>query len=77
MTFIIRNTLKIITGTPFHIIAVLSGSMEPALYRGDILFLTQSDKPFQVGEIIVYKFVGRDIPIVHRIIQIKENEKGE
>lgn len=69
--------LKFITNTPSPIVAVLSGSMEPAFYRGDVLFLTQSDTPYTVGEIIVYKIAGRDIPIVHRIIEIRENEKGE
>jgi signal peptidase len=32
------------------------GSMEPAFYRGDILFLTNpSHTPYEIGDITVYK----------------------
>lgn len=44
--------------------------MEPAFYRGDILFLWMGTAPFEVGEIIVFKIKGRDIPIVHRILEV-------
>jgi hypothetical protein len=49
-----------------------SGSMEPAFYRGDLLFLYLDDSPLQLGDIVVYKLEGRDIPIVHRIISVHE-----
>ena len=56
---------------------VLSGSMEPAFYRGDLLFLTNhQDEPVQAGEIVVFKIEGRDIPIVHRVIKLHENKDG-
>lgn len=45
--------------------------MEPAVYRGDLLFLYQSPQPFEIGEITVYN-VGREIPIVHRLLNIHE-----
>ena len=64
---------------------VLSGSMEPAFKRGDILFLSLNKKKgsrknsteneeydeerTRVGEIIVFSIDGRDIPIVHRVIK--------
>jgi signal peptidase len=49
---------------------LLSGSMEPAFYRGDILFLTNPrNTPYVVGDITVYKVPGGDIPIVHRVIE--------
>lgn len=33
-----------------------SGSMEPAFYRGDLLFLTNPrNEPYAVGDITVYK----------------------
>jgi signal peptidase len=48
--------------------------MEPAFYRGDLLFLTNYQQhPVQAGEILVFKVKGRDIPIVHRVI--KKHEK--
>ena len=53
------------TGSESPIVVVLSGSMEPAFARGDLLFLTndQTD-PVRVGEVVVFKVAGRDIPIV-------------
>jgi hypothetical protein len=49
-----------------------SGSMEPAFQRGDILFLWLGSSSFRVGEIVVFKIEGRDIPIVHRVIKVHE-----
>jgi len=44
--------------------------MEPAFYRGDLLFLTNPrNTPYTVGDITVYKIPGADIPIVHRVIE--------
>ena len=44
--------------------------MEPAFYRGDILFLTNpSNTRYEIGDITVYKIPGQDIPIVHRILE--------
>ena len=61
----IWKTLMIITRSESPIVVVLSGSMEPAYYRGDLLFLYMTDGPIRVGEIVVFKLEGRDIPIVH------------
>jgi signal peptidase len=58
-------------------VLLFSGSMEPAFYRGDLLFLTLSDDPFRVGDIVVFKIPGRDIPIVHRIIKVHERQEKE
>ena len=55
------------------IVVVLSGSMEPSYYRGDILFLTNYDTPYQVGDIVVYQ-MSHEIPIVHRVITIQEHK---
>src|SRR6266540_7197087 len=44
--------------------------MEPAFYRGDILFLSNSPNTlYQNGDITVYKVPGADIPIVHRVLE--------
>ena len=52
---------------------LFSGSMEPAFYRGDLLFLTNNrEDPVQAGEILVFKVKDRDIPIVHRVIKVHE-----
>jgi signal peptidase len=47
--------------------------MEPAFQRGDLLFLTNyKEDPIRVGEIVVFKVKGREIPIVHRVIKLHE-----
>lgn len=52
---------------------IFSGSMEPAFFRGDLLFLTNyREEPIRVGEIVVFKIEGRDIPIVHRVLKVHE-----
>ena len=47
--------------------------MEPAFFRGDILFLTnRQEDPIRVGDVVVFKIEGREIPIVHRALRIHE-----
>ncbi|KAI0306129.1 hypothetical protein B0F90DRAFT_1808621 [Multifurca ochricompacta] len=66
----IYKGLGLITNTESPIVVVLSGSMEPAFYRGDILFLVNpQNKRYEVGDITVYKIPGQDIPIVHRVLE--------
>lgn len=55
---------------------VLSGSMEPGFYRGDILFLNQPARPVQTGEVVVFNTDGREIPIVHRVIKVHRPGAG-
>lgn len=44
--------------------------MEPAFYRGDLLFLTNPvSEKYKTGDITVYKIPGADIPIVHRVLE--------
>ncbi|TFY63734.1 hypothetical protein EVG20_g6193 [Dentipellis fragilis] len=62
--------LGLFTNTESPIVVVLSGSMEPAFYRGDLLFLTNPPNTrYQTGDITVYKIPGQDIPIVHRVLE--------
>ncbi|XP_071548611.1 signal peptidase complex catalytic subunit SEC11A isoform X2 [Panulirus ornatus] len=69
--------LMVVTGSESPIVVVLSGSMEPAFQRGDLLFLTNYDhEPIRAGEIVVFKVEGRDIPIVHRVMKVHEKEDG-
>ena len=49
--------------------------MEPAFQRGDILFLNNDDRPVEAGEIVVFKIEGREIPIVHRVLNVHEGKK--
>lgn len=51
--------------------------MEPAFHRGDLLVLTHDrEEPIRVGDIVVFKIEGRDIPIVHRVLKVHEKEDG-
>lgn len=64
--------LSFITDTESPVVVVLSGSMEPAFYRGDLLFLSKPTGPFRVGDITVYKVPGGEIPIVHRVLEVHD-----
>lgn len=72
----IWKSLMVITESDSPVVVVLSGSMEPAFYRGDILFLHMGFTPFRAGDIVVFKVADREIPIVHRIIKVHEKESG-
>merc|ERR1719183_3000336 len=68
--------LMIMTKSESPVVVVLSGSMEPAFQRGDILFLNNDDSPIRAGEIVVFKIRERDIPIVHRVLKVHEKPSG-
>ncbi|KAI6381292.1 Signal peptidase complex catalytic subunit [Pyricularia grisea] len=69
--FMMWKGLSVATDSPSPIVVVLSGSMEPAFQRGDLLFLWNRNivQETDVGEIVVYNVKGKDIPIVHRIVR--------
>jgi len=69
--------LMVFTKSESPVVVVLSGSMEPAFQRGDILFLTNYDEPIKAGEIVVFKVRHRDIPIVHRVLKIHQDEADD
>ena len=67
--FMLWKGLSVVTDSPSPIVVVLSGSMEPAFYRGDLLFLWNRGHNTQTGEVVVYNVQGKDIPIVHRVVR--------
>ncbi|KXT00217.1 hypothetical protein AC578_7013 [Pseudocercospora eumusae] len=67
--FMLWKGLSVVTNSSSPIVVVLSGSMEPAFQRGDLLFLWNRGVETQVGEVVVYSVKGKDIPIVHRVIR--------
>ncbi len=68
--------LVVMSGSDTPVVVVLSGSMEPAIWRGDILFLWQDrSQPYEIGEIVVYQIKHRPIPIIHRIIEVHTDAK--
>ncbi|KIK93008.1 hypothetical protein PAXRUDRAFT_829417 [Paxillus rubicundulus Ve08.2h10] len=65
--------LGLFFNTESPIVVVLSGSMEPAFYRGDLLFLTNpANERYHTGDITVYKIPGAEIPIVHRVLETRD-----
>ena len=64
-----------LTKSESPVVVVLSGSMEPAFQRGDILFLNNSIDDVVVGDVVVFKIKDRDIPIVHRILKVHQSRK--
>ncbi|KAL1840266.1 hypothetical protein VTJ49DRAFT_644 [Mycothermus thermophilus] len=69
--FMMWKGLSVVTDSPSPIVVVLSGSMEPAFQRGDLLLLWNRNlfEETNVGEVVVYNVKGKDIPIVHRIVR--------
>ncbi|QDZ23505.1 signal peptidase [Chloropicon primus] len=74
--FMIWKCLILATGSESPVVVVLSGSMEPAFERGDILFLYNGEKEVGTGDIVVFNLPGRDIPIVHRVLRMHK-KSGE
>uniref|UniRef100_M4BYK1 Signal peptidase complex catalytic subunit SEC11 n=1 Tax=Hyaloperonospora arabidopsidis (strain Emoy2) TaxID=559515 RepID=M4BYK1_HYAAE len=64
--------LMMFTESESPVVVVLSGSMEPAFQRGDILYLDNRKPELEIGDIVVYKVKGREIPIVHRVLELHE-----
>ncbi len=50
---------------------VVSGSMEPVLYRGDIVIIDSNPnyENIRVGDIVVYKATWFNQPVIHRVIE--------
>ncbi|KAF2153716.1 signal peptidase I [Myriangium duriaei CBS 260.36] len=67
--FMLWKGLSVVSNSSSPIVVVLSESMEPAFQRGDLLVLWNRGMETQLGEVVVYNVRGRDIPIVHRVIQ--------
>lgn len=53
-------------------VVVLTGSMEPGYYRGDILVVTHWNEPLIPGDVVVYNLPNQAIPIVHRVLIVQE-----
>ena len=66
----------VFTHSDSPVVVVLSGSMEPAYSRGDILFLWLGTDPISVGEVCVFRLPGRDIPSVHRVLEVHDRADG-
>lgn len=68
-----------------HLNVVVSGSMEPVFYRGDIvvvenanfLGISEFDKTnLKVGDIVIYNAKWFPEPVIHRIIGVNKDANG-
>lgn len=75
VTYIVIILIGIIVAQ--HMNVVVSGSMEPALHRGDIVIVDNNPGPVQVGDIIVYKADGFPHPVIHRVIYTGKTPGGD
>lgn len=69
--FMALKLLAWVTNTPYPAMVVLSGSMEPAFQRGDIIFLSNRTELVSVGDIPVIWFDGQPLPMVHRAVEVQ------
>lgn len=69
----IWRTLVLTSQSESPVVVVLSGSMEPAFKRGDLLLLRNERRPTEIGEVVVFNVAGRPVPIVHRVLRRHEN----
>jgi len=73
VVFALHNGLKIALHTDSPLVIVISGSMEPTFYRGDVVLLKgASPSEIKVGDVVVYKRPYTKYPIIHRVRGIIE-----
>lgn len=65
-----------------HMNVVVSGSMEPVFYRGDIVLVEKANflgihefdpNEIQKGEIVIYDATWFSEPVIHRVIDVRTN----
>jgi len=59
-----------------HMNVVVSGSMEPVMYRGDIVIVDKNPSSVQVGDIVVYKATWVNEDVIHRVKEIYKTSNG-
>ncbi|MFQ5887933.1 MAG: signal peptidase I [Candidatus Hydrothermarchaeales archaeon] len=74
LAFIINQGLGYALETEKPVMAVVSNSMVPTFYKGDLVVVKGVDpEKLEKGDIIVYQNPYRNIPIVHRVVDIEDH----
>jgi signal peptidase I len=69
-----------------HLNVVVSGSMEPVFYRGDVVVIEKTNflglheinpEDLKVGDIVIYQATWFPEPVIHRIISIQKGTDGK
>ncbi|KAF1998683.1 signal peptidase I [Amniculicola lignicola CBS 123094] len=68
--YLLWASLRYVTDSKHPVLVVSSESMEPAFYRGDVIFLSNCQQKIHVGDIPVVWFQNRSLPMVHRAIEV-------
>ncbi|UTB33861.1 MAG: signal peptidase I [Methanobacterium sp. ERen5] len=68
-----------------HMNVVVSGSMEPVFYRGDVVVIEKTDflgipeinkDDLKVGDIVIYQATWFPDPVIHRIVETGTDVNG-
>lgn len=73
LAFVIYASLGYALSTDVPLTAVVSDSMEPNLYKGDML-LVYGTQEVGVGDVIIYQNPLTNLPVVHRVIEMENGE---
>ena len=57
-------------------VVMVSTSMEPSIYRGDVVQVENNPKNIQIGDIITYNATWIPEEVLHRVIAIHKAENG-
>ena len=71
---VIWKVIQLFFNNESPMVVVLSGSMEPSMFRGDILVLLKKEE-IEIGDVVVYQIEGEKIPIVHRISSLQDIDR--
>jgi signal peptidase len=72
---ILQASLMVTLGVERPLYVVISGSMEPTYYEGDILVVKRANPyTIQEGDIIVFESPSGGIPIVHRVFDVETKD---
>ncbi len=64
--------LGLALGTDTPVVAVVSNSMIPAFYKGDLLVVL-GDNSIKEGDVIIYDVSSATYPIIHRVIGVNSD----
>lgn len=70
---------RLVSGTTEPVSVVLTGSMEPEIAAGDLLFNVHDPvgtREYQVHDIVTFNLANHPVPIVHRIIHVYRKQDG-
>lgn len=77
LSVLINQGLGYALHTEKPIMAVVSNSMVPVFYRGDLIVVKGVDcQDIEPGDIIVYQNPYRGIPVVHRVVDLEKDGSG-